>query len=65
MVFRKAGELLVLTNLETVSSNLHYYVKKVHLLSLVLMNKYMYVSIYFLNKGCTVIRGGADKYLVL
>jgi hypothetical protein len=47
------SHLSVQTKLETVPSNLHYYVQKqVQLLSLLSMNKYI-VFLQFLNKGST------------
>jgi hypothetical protein len=49
------SHLSVQTELETLSSNLNYYVQKqVQLLSLLSMNKYI-VFLQFLNKGSTVI----------
>jgi hypothetical protein len=53
---RQMSHLSVQTKLETVSSNLHYYVhKQVQLLSLLSMNKCtVLLCEYFLNKASTV-----------
>jgi hypothetical protein len=49
------SHLSLQTKLETVSSDLHYYVQKqVQLLSLLSVNKNV-LFLYFMNKGSTVI----------